>query len=85
VIIYKESRGDSLSYNGQDYGLMQVNNFHIKHGTAIKDSLFYMDYNVKYGYEIYLEFSKMDYENRFAGYNGSQSYQQDAIKILESL
>ncbi len=86
VILYMESRGDSLAFNGQDYGAMQINKVHIKSGIAVKDSLFYMDYNIKTAYnKIFVKWCLKDYKNRFKRYNGSIAYQRKAEKLLETL
>lgn len=85
VILHLESKGDSLAFNGQDYGAMQINRIHI--GTiANVDSVFYMDYNIKTAYnKIFVEWCLKDYNNRFKRYNGSMVYQKKAEKLLETL
>lgn len=84
VIIYKESRGDSLACNRHDFGIMQINKQHFK-TFARRDSIYYMDYNIKTAYGYFVRHCVKDYKNRFKRYNGSIKYQNDAMRLLNQI
>ena len=85
VIIHKESRGDSLAFSGQDYGIMQINRIHLSH-ISDRDSLWNIEYNMRFAYnEIFIKYCLLDYNNRFKRYNGSSEYQYHANKLLETI
>jgi len=92
TIIYLESRGDTLAYSKGNYGLMQINEIHLKTGTVVIDSLFNAEYNLRSAYEkIYLPYCKKHYENRFIRYNGSSrkekysAYAKSIVRNLEKI
>lgn len=85
VIIHKESRGDSLAFSGQDYGIMQINKVHLSRISGI-DSLWNIDYNIRFAYnEVFVKHCLIDYNNRFKRYNGSIAYQNHANKLLDKI
>lgn len=84
VIICKESRGDSLACNGHDFGIMQINKQHFR-TFAKRDSIYYMDYNIKTAYGYFTRHCLKDHSNRFKRYNGGIKYQNDAMRLLNQI
>lgn len=83
AIIKKESNGDSLAFNGEDYGIMQINKMHFNI-IEYPDSLFHLDYNIRWAYNnFYKPYCLVDYKNRFKRYNGSLTYQNNIFLMLE--
>jgi len=81
AIIYKESRGDTLAFNGHDYGLMQINKQH----KFDRNQIFNTEYNLIVGYNIFLDCCSVNYDKRFKLYNGSDVYQRSINRIIRRL
>ena len=90
-IIWKESRFNrhalSNKYYGnyRDYGLMQISDYWWNFN---KNLIFNEDYNIKIGYNIYVQFwkrSEYDIWHSLKYYNGSEVYAHSVINIYYDL
>lgn len=81
VILSKESLGDTLAFNGQDYGSMQANKIH----KFDRKRIFELEYGFMVGYNIYLNCYHVSKQRVFCLYNGSMKYQNDCIRRLSMI